>query len=82
MAEGLNILVWQALVIFQILAWQTMADNSRYLKNWYCSCHTLPPGSATPGHAASDTLYGAITLTALYALLARRFSSSWEAGTS
>ena len=25
-----------------------MADSSKYLKYWYASCHTLPPGSATP----------------------------------
>ena len=28
-----KILVWQVLVISQILAWQTVADSSRHLKN-------------------------------------------------
>ena len=32
----------------KILVWQILAENIKFLKYWYGSCHTLPPGSATP----------------------------------
>ena len=45
-----KILVWHSLVNLSNIC---MADFgrlvvSRYLKYWYGSCHTLPPGSTTP----------------------------------
>ena len=42
---GSKILVWQV----EINLWNiSMADNSKFLKCWHGSCHTLPPGSNGP----------------------------------
>ena len=47
--EALNYWCGSLKWISKILVWQILADNNKYLKYWYGSCHnTLPPGSNGP----------------------------------
>ena len=48
MVEGLKYWPGRPYQKSQTMVQQTIADSSKYLKYWYGSCYTMPPGSPTP----------------------------------